>query len=102
MVHDLTHWRKRRDCDVWKVKMSPTSMKNPLLRERPTGWTHTLLADHLSSSDLKIEKQDFKMCLVLLCAGTSIGDVMPVKSKSALHTDGAAGILWRRSGLLLL
>ena len=26
------------------------------------------------------------MCLVLLCAGTSIGDVIPVKSKSALHT----------------
>ena len=35
---------------------------------------------------MKVEKQDFKMCLVLLCAGTSIGDVIPVKSKSALHT----------------
>ena len=26
------------------------------------------------------------MCLVLLCAGTSIGDVIPVRSKSTLHT----------------
>ena len=56
------------------------------MRERPSGWAHTLLADHLSSSDLKVEKKDFKMCLVLLCAGASVGDVIPVKSKSALHT----------------
>ena len=88
MIHDLTHLRKRHDCDACqaKIKMSPARRKNPLLRERPTGWAHTLLADHLSSSDLKIEKQDFKMCLVLLCAGTSLGDVIPVKSKSALHS----------------
>ena len=66
--------------------MSPARRRNPALRERPVGWAHTLLADHLSSSDLKVEKQDFKMCLVLLCAGTSIGDVIPVRSKSALHT----------------
>ena len=26
------------------------------------------------------------MCLVLLCAGTSLGDVIPVKPKSALHS----------------
>ena len=26
------------------------------------------------------------MCLVLLCAGTSLRDVIPVKSKSALHS----------------
>ena len=65
MIHDLTHLRKRLDCDACqaKIKMSPARRKNPLLRERPTGWAHTLLADHLSSSDLKIEKQDFKMCL---------------------------------------
>ena len=25
------------------------------------------------------------MCLVLLCAGTSLGDVIPVRSKSATH-----------------
>ena len=87
MIHDLTHLRKRHDCDACqaKIKMSPARRKNPLLRERPTGWAHALLADHLSSSVLKIEKQDFKMCLVLLCAGTFIGDVIPVRSKSALH-----------------
>ena len=88
MVHDLTHLRKRHDCDACqaKIKMSPARRKNPHLRERPTGWAHTLLADHRSSSDSKIKKQNFKMCLALLCAGTSIGDVIPVKSKSALHT----------------
>ena len=88
VIHDLTHLRKRADCEACqaKVKMSPARRRDPLLRERPTGWAHTLLADHLSASDMKVEKQDFKMCLVLLCAGTSIGDVIPVKSKSALHT----------------
>ena len=39
-----------------------------------------------SARATKFEKPDFKMCLVLLCAGTSVGDVIPVKSKSALHT----------------
>ena len=88
VIHDLTHLRKRPDCEACqaKVKMSPARRKDPLLRERPSGWAHTLLADHLSASDMKVEKQDFKMCLVLLCAGTSVGDVIPVKSKSALHT----------------
>ena len=88
MIHDLTHLRKILDCDACqaKIKMSPAMRKNPLLRERPTGWVHTLLADHLSSSDLEVEKQDFKMCLVLLCASTSLGDVIPVRSKSALHS----------------
>ena len=33
-----------------------------------------------------LKKQDFKMCLVLLSAGPSLGDVIPVKSKSALHS----------------
>ena len=57
MFHDLAHLRKRLDCDACqaKIKMSPAQRKNPLSRERPTGWAHTLLADHLSSSDLKIE-----------------------------------------------
>ena len=32
------------------------------------------------------KKQDFKMCLVLLCAGAPLGGVIPVKSKSALHS----------------
>ena len=88
MIHDLTHLRKRHDCDAYqvKIKMPPARRKNPQMRECPTGWAHMLLADHPSSSDLKVEKQDFKMCLVLLCAGTSVGDVIPVRSKSALHT----------------
>ena len=88
MIHDLTHLRKRADCEACqaKIKMSPARRRNPALRERPVGWAHTLLADHLSSSDMKIEKQDFKMCLVLLCAGTSVGDIIPVRSKSTLHT----------------
>ena len=90
-IHDLTQLQKRLDCDACqaKIEMSPARRKNPLyplLRERPTGWAHTLLADNLSPSALKIEKQDFKMCLVLLCAGTSIGDVISVRSKPALHT----------------
>ena len=57
MIHDLTHLRKRHDCDACqaKIKMSPATRKNPHLRERPTGWAHTLLADHLSSSDLKVD-----------------------------------------------
>ena len=88
MLHDMTHLRKRSDCDAChaKIKAAPARRKNPMLRERPTGWAHTLLADHLSASDLKVEKQDFKMSLVLLCAGTSIGDIIPVKSKAANHT----------------
>ena len=91
MIHDLIHLGKRLDCDACqaKIEMVPARRKNPLLRERPTGWAHTRLADHLSSSDLKIEKQDFKMCLVLLRAGTSLGDVIPVRSKSALHSEMA-------------
>ena len=55
------------------------------MREHPNGWAHTLLADHFCSSDAGSQKQEFKMCLVRLCAGTSIGDVIPGKSKSALH-----------------
>ena len=88
MIHDLTHLRKRPDCEACqaKIKMSPARRRDPHLRERPVGWAHTLLGDHLSSSDLKVEKQDFKMCLVLLCAGTSLGDVIPVRSKAANHT----------------
>ena len=88
VIHDLTHLRKRHDCEACqaKIEMSPARRKNPHMRELPSGWAHTLLADHLSSSDLKIEKHDFKMCLVFLCASTSVGDVIPVKSKSALHT----------------
>ena len=88
VIHDFTHSRKRHDCDACqaKIKMSPARRKNSHMQERPTGWAHTLLADHLSSSDLKVKKQDFKMCLVLLCAGTSVGDVIAVRSKSALHT----------------
>ena len=44
MIHDLTHLRKRHDCDACqaKIKMSPARRKNPLLRERPTGWAHAL------------------------------------------------------------
>ena len=88
MIHDLTLLRKRHDCEACqaKIKMSPARRKNPLMWERPSGWVQTLLADHPSLSDLKIEKQGFKICLVLLCAGTSVGDVIPVKSTSALHT----------------
>ena len=88
MIHDLTHLRKRHDCEACqaKIKMSPARRKNPYMRERPSGWAHTLLADHPSSSDLKVEKQDFRLCLVPLCAGTSVGDVILVRSKSAHHT----------------
>ena len=88
MVHDLTHLRKREDCEACrcKIKATPGRRKNPALRERPAGWGHTLLADHLSASDLKCEKQDFKLCLVCLCAGTSYGDVIPVKSKRLTTT----------------
>ena len=83
MLHDLTHLRKRTDCEACraKIKSKPGRRRDPKLRERPAGWRHTLLVDHLSASDLKVEKQDFKMCLVCLCAGTSYGDVIPVKSK---------------------
>ena len=47
MIHDLTFLRKRLDCDACqaKIEMSPARRKNPLLRERPTGWAHTLLAE---------------------------------------------------------
>ena len=78
MIHDLTHLRKRHDCEACqaKIKMSPARRKNPHMRERPSGWAHTPLVDHFSSSDLKIEKQDFKLCLVLLCAGMTVGDVI--------------------------
>ena len=73
MIHDLTHLRKRPTARLARRRSRCLlrRRRNPALRERPVGWAHTLLADHLSSSDMKIEKQDFKMCLVLLCAGTS-------------------------------
>ena len=88
MVHDFAHLRKRHDCEACqaKVKMLPARRKNPHMRERPSGWAHTLLADHFSSSDLKVEEPGVKLCLVLLSAGTSVGDVIPMKSKSAHHT----------------
>ena len=55
MIHDLTNLSERLDCDACqaKIQTSPARRKNPLLRERSNRWAHTLLADHLSSSDLK-------------------------------------------------
>ena len=59
MIHDFTHLRKRLGCDTCqaKIKMSVARRKNPLLQKRPTGWAHTLLADHFSSSDLKMKNR---------------------------------------------
>ena len=39
MIHDLTHLRKRLECDACqaKIKLSPTRRMDPLFRERPTG-----------------------------------------------------------------
>ena len=54
--------------------------------EHPSGWVHTLLADHLSSSSVEIEQQEIMMIFVCICAGTSVGDVIAGKSKLALHT----------------
>ena len=52
VVHDLTHLRKRHDCEACqaKIKMSPARRKDPLMRERPSGWAHTLLAPWLTTS----------------------------------------------------
>ena len=87
-MHDLTHLRKRSDCEACraKVKAAHGRRKDPKLRERPSVWRHTLLVDHLSASDFKVEKLDYKMCIVCLCAGTSYGDVIPVKSKKLQTT----------------
>ena len=49
MVHDLTPLRERHDCEACqaKIEIFLAWRKNPHMRERPSGWAHTLLADSL-------------------------------------------------------
>ena len=100
MIHDLTHLYGRHYCGACqaKIKMSPAKRKNPHLRERPTGWPHTLLADHLSASNLKVKKtklQDVSFAFVR--RDTPWGRHSREVEVSPALRDGAQGVLWRRS-----
>ena len=55
MIHDLTNLRKTHSGDVCqaKIKMYLAKQKKPFLRAHPSDWMKTLLADRISSSDLK-------------------------------------------------
>ena len=59
--------------------------KNLRLRARPIVWSRTLCADHLSSSDLKVDKQDFSRRAWCFSAPADHSKVIPVMSRMAFH-----------------
>ena len=64
IVQDLTYLRKRLDCHACqpKVEMCPAKRKNPLLPETSSGWAHTLLDEHFSSSEIRKSKNRASRC----------------------------------------
>jgi len=96
VVNDFSQLGKN-DCDASELKMCPVMGQGPHMRERPNRWAHTLLANGPNMNYIKIEKQDLRLFVLLLCAGTSLGDVIPLKPKAANHMGTALRELLRRS-----
>ena len=89
--HLLTHLPMNSYCDICqasKLRQKPARRRrgDAEINRRPDYWGDTLLADHVSTSEMGLSIDDDRYGLVMLDLGSGVSDIIAAPSKSAEDT----------------